>query len=98
MKVLITGGAGFIGSYVSRALIRRGDDVVSLDNFNEYYPRECKEFNLDLINMLVGLPIKNNPADIQPVFERLESYYVNQAKEKKAHLNFMKRTLQIPAK
>ena len=86
MKVLVTGGAGFIGSYVSRALIRRGDDVVSLDNFNEYYPRECKEFNVDLINMLVGLPVKTNLAEIQPVFDKMESYY--SVSEKKGSFKF----------
>ena len=39
MKVLVTGAAGFIGSYISRALVWRGDNVVGLDNFNDYYQR-----------------------------------------------------------
>lgn len=43
MKYLVTGGAGFIGSYVSRALWERGDQVVVLDNFNEFlYPATLK--------------------------------------------------------
>jgi len=88
MKVLITGGAGFIGSYISRALIRRGDDVVSFDNFNEYYPRECKEFNLDLVNILAGLPTKTPFADIQPVFDKLESYYSDSISGKKGSFKF----------
>lgn len=82
MKVLITGGAGFIGSYVSRALIRRGDDVVGLDNFNEYYPRRCKEFNIDLVNMLVGQPTKTPIDELQAVFEKMESYYPTQSGKK----------------
>lgn len=86
MKILVTGGAGFIGSYVSRALIRRGDDVVAMDNFNEYYPRKCKEFNVDLVNMLAGLPIKTDLQEIQPVFEKMESYY--STSEKKGSFKF----------
>ena len=34
MRVLITGGAGFIGSHLADALIARGDSVVALDNFS----------------------------------------------------------------
>jgi len=34
MKVLVTGGAGFIGSHLSEALIRRGDSVVVLDDLS----------------------------------------------------------------
>ena len=75
MKILVTGAAGFIGNYVSRALIRRGDDVVGIDNFNEYYPRECKQFNVDLINILAGLPIETSLDEIQKVSEKMESYY-----------------------
>ena len=88
MKILVTGGAGFIGSYVSRALIRRGDDVVSLDNFNEYYPRECKEFNLDLVNMLSGLPVRTVMTDLRPVFDKMESYYANVTSSKKGSFKF----------
>jgi UDP-glucuronate 4-epimerase len=88
MKILVTGGAGFIGSYVSRALIRRGDDVISLDNFNEYYPRECKEFNVDLVNMLAGLPVKTALSDIQPVFDKLEGYYADSKTSKKGSFKF----------
>ena len=42
MKVLVTGAAGFIGSYVARHLLGRGDTVVGLDNLNDYYPRALK--------------------------------------------------------
>ena len=37
MSVLITGVAGFIGSQVARALLARGEAVVGIDNFSEYY-------------------------------------------------------------
>lgn len=43
MKVLITGGAGFIGSATAKALINRGDKVVLIDNFNDYYDPRIKE-------------------------------------------------------
>lgn len=44
--VLITGAAGFIGSHVCAAMLRRGERVVGLDNFDPFYPREIKERNL----------------------------------------------------
>ena len=37
MKILVTGAAGFIGSYVCRHLLDRGDEVLGLDNLNDYY-------------------------------------------------------------
>ncbi|HEX9963487.1 MAG TPA: NAD-dependent epimerase/dehydratase family protein [Allosphingosinicella sp.] len=37
MKILVTGAAGFIGHHVSARLLERGDEVVGIDNFNDYY-------------------------------------------------------------
>ncbi len=46
MKVLVTGAAGFIGSHVSHKLLARGDEVVGLDNLNEYYDVTLKQARL----------------------------------------------------
>lgn len=46
MKALVTGVAGFIGSNLSKALLARGDTVVGVDCFTDYYGREIKEGNL----------------------------------------------------
>ncbi len=43
MKILITGGSGFIGSAVAKKLMDRGDQVVIIDNFNDYYDPKLKE-------------------------------------------------------
>ncbi|HCY70692.1 MAG TPA: NAD-dependent epimerase, partial [Bacteroides cellulosilyticus] len=42
MKILVTGVAGFIGSYVCKRLLSRGDEVVGLDNINSYYDVNLK--------------------------------------------------------
>jgi Nucleoside-diphosphate-sugar epimerases len=46
MKVLVTGTAGFIGSHVARVLLARGDQVVGLDNLNDYYDVALKRDRL----------------------------------------------------
>lgn len=46
MKVLVTGAAGFIGAHVCEALLARGDQVVGLDNVNDYYDVGLKESRL----------------------------------------------------
>jgi UDP-glucuronate 4-epimerase len=48
-KVLVTGGAGFIGSHVAEYLLQRGDDVVIVDEVNDYYDVSIKESNLKLL-------------------------------------------------
>jgi UDP-glucuronate 4-epimerase len=42
MPILVTGAAGFIGAYAARALLGRGDAVLGLDNFNDYYEPQLK--------------------------------------------------------
>jgi len=49
MKILITGGAGFIGSATAKRLIERGDTVVLIDNFNDYYDPLLKEDRVKVI-------------------------------------------------
>ncbi len=72
MKILVTGAAGFIGSFLTRELLRRGDDVIGIDNFSDYYPRECKEFNLDIIYLEVDAPLqKYNKKDVEKIHNKL---------------------------
>jgi UDP-glucuronate 4-epimerase len=44
--ILVTGAAGFIGSHVARCLAERGEDVVGIDNINDYYDPSLKEARL----------------------------------------------------
>lgn len=53
MRYLVTGAAGFIGSYVCGRLLTRGDEVVGLDNVNNYYDPSLKERRLE---RLAGRP------------------------------------------
>jgi UDP-glucuronate 4-epimerase len=46
MKVLVTGTAGFIGSHVALKLLERGDEVIGLDNLNDYYDVKLKKARL----------------------------------------------------
>jgi UDP-glucuronate 4-epimerase len=46
MAVLVTGAAGFIGAATSRVLLERGDEVVGIDNLNDYYDPSLKQARL----------------------------------------------------
>jgi UDP-glucuronate 4-epimerase len=50
MRVLITGAAGFIGSTLARALLARGDDVLGIDDLNDYYDVQLKRDRLKTLD------------------------------------------------
>ena len=54
MKILVTGAAGFIGYHTARRLLERGDEVVGLDNLNEYYDVRLKYARLERLEALPG--------------------------------------------
>src|SRR4051812_14882157 len=49
MKVLVTGSAGFIGAALARRLLERGDEVIGIDNLNDYYDVQLKKDRLALL-------------------------------------------------
>ena len=46
MKTLITGAAGFIGMHCAHRLLNRGDEVIGIDNLNDYYDVSLKQARL----------------------------------------------------
>jgi UDP-glucuronate 4-epimerase len=74
MTILITGGAGFIGSNLSDRLLSLGHNVVCFDNFDDFYAREIKEANIsnsmknDRYRLVEG-DITNRAA-LNPLFDK----------------------------
>ena len=54
MTILVTGGAGFIGHHVTRALLERGEQVLGLDNLNGYYDPALKRARLEQLREYGG--------------------------------------------
>ncbi len=50
MKILVTGAAGFIGFHTAKQLLERGETVVGLDNFNDYYDVTLKESRAKILD------------------------------------------------
>ncbi|HAT73762.1 MAG TPA: hypothetical protein DCS08_02020 [Candidatus Moranbacteria bacterium] len=86
MKILITGGAGFIGSAIAKKLMDRGDQVVIVDNFNDYYDPSLKEARIK--KFLKGYKFKLYRGDIRD--EKLtEKIFKNEKIDKVIHLAAM---------
>lgn len=58
MTILVTGVAGFIGSYVSHALLDRGEEVLGIDNINDYYSVDLKHARLARLEDRPGFAFK----------------------------------------
>ena len=52
MKILVTGAVGFIGYHIAKALCERGDEVVGIDNLNDYYDVNLKQARLQQLEPL----------------------------------------------
>ncbi len=71
MKILVTGAAGFIGMHTSQVLLARGDEVVGIDNLNDYYDPTLKEARLARLAPHAGFRfVKLDVAD-RPGMEQL---------------------------
>jgi len=72
MSVLVTGAAGFIGSHVAAALLDRGEDVIGVDNLNDYYSIALKEARLARLTGRPGFRlVKADVSDREAMFEIL---------------------------
>jgi UDP-glucuronate 4-epimerase len=54
MTLLVTGAAGFIGSSVAMALLNRGEQVIGIDNLNDYYDPALKRARLERLRAAHG--------------------------------------------
>lgn len=86
MKILITGGAGFIGSAIAKKLIDRGDKVVIIDNFNDYYDPKLKRDRIKKV--LKGYEFSLYKGDIRD-HELLEKIFKKEKLDKIIHLAAM---------
>lgn len=74
MKILVTGAAGFIGYFTAKQLLERGDTVVGLDNFNDYYDVSLKEARAAQLEpqpsfTMVRASLEDRPA-VEALFEK----------------------------
>ena len=73
--ILITGVAGFIGSYVALKFIEKGEEVIGIDNINDYYDVEIKKSRLKILKkyknfIFLNLDLRNQ----KNLFSKLKKY------------------------
>ena len=83
MKYLVTGAAGFIGFHVSRSLLERDDEVVGLDNLNDYYDPALKKARVKELQKYAKFSF--HPNDISD-YEALARIFSGSQPEKICHL------------
>ena len=75
MSILVTGAAGFIGSHVARALLARGEQVLGIDNFSDYYDPALKVARVKPLRDNKGFTLlETDIADREAIFGLADSY------------------------
>ncbi len=88
MKILVTGTAGFIGFHLAKKLLERGDEVVGLDNINDYYDVNLKYVRLDELG-IEKEKIEENKKIISKKYDNHSFYKIDLA-DKEAMENLFK--------
>jgi UDP-glucuronate 4-epimerase len=70
-KILITGSAGFIGFHLTKKLLERGDDVIGIDNLNEYYEPSLKKNRLNELGIIAD-EIEYNKLSVSSKFPQFK--------------------------
>ncbi len=71
MKILVTGTAGFIGFHLAQRLLERGDEVIGIDNVNDYYDVNLKEARLEGLRPYQGFTEVRQDLANRPAVEAL---------------------------
>lgn len=83
MKILVTGAAGFIGFHTSKQLLERGETIIGLDNFNDYYDVALKESRAEILGNFENFRMVR--ADLADR-DTIEKLFADEAFEKVVHL------------
>jgi UDP-glucuronate 4-epimerase len=75
VRVFVTGAAGFIGFHVSQVLLGRGDEVIGIDNVNDYYDPTLKEARLAMLRDKRGFTFERADVGDRPAIEALFASY-----------------------
>jgi len=89
MKILVTGVAGFIGSYVANSLLERGDEVIGIDNLNDYYDVNLKK------DRLKRLGIENINNSSSSIYENFTFILLNISDSEKLNNLFVDYDIQV---
>jgi UDP-glucuronate 4-epimerase len=83
MKILVTGAAGFIGMFTAKRLLERGDTVVGVDNFNDYYEVSLKEARAAILDKYADFAMARIDLADRDAMEKL---FENEKFDKVVHL------------
>ncbi len=83
MKILVTGAAGFIGMHVAQSLLERGDEVVGIDNLNDYYPVSLKQARLAVLQKHPGFRFQVLAVEDR---EGMTAYFAREKPQRVVHL------------